>query len=160
MSRVISPEFVRFIQDQFLLDWRGIHGVAHWARVRLNGLHLARSNGANTVLVELLAFLHDCRRSNDGTDPAHGERAADFVREINGRYFSLARAELRDLEVACRDHSAGYLQANTTVQTCWDADRLDLGRIGTRLDPARLCTAEARRREVIRSAYQRSTAAW
>jgi uncharacterized protein len=160
MSRVISPQFGRFIRDQFLLDWRGIHGVAHWARVRLNGLQLARSNGANTVLVELFAFLHDCRRSNDGTDPAHGERAANFVREINGRFFSLPRAELRDLELACRDHSAGYLQAAITVQTCWDADRLDLGRIGIRPDPERLCTAQARRREVISSAYRRSVAAW
>jgi len=160
MPRVISPEFVRFIKKEFLLDWRGVHGVAHWARVRLNGLHLARLNGANTVLVGLFAFLHDCRRRNDGSDPAHGERAADFVREINGRFFSLANAELGDLETACRDHSAGYLQANITVQTCWDADRLDLGRIGTRPDPAHLCTAAARRREVIRSAYQRSIAAW
>ena len=110
--------------------------------------------------VELFGFLHDCRRSSDGTDPAHGERAADFLREINGRFFSLARAELRDLELACRDHSEGYLQANIAVQTCWDADRLDLGRIGIRPDPARLCTAEARRRDVIRAAYHRSVAGW
>jgi uncharacterized protein len=30
------------------------------------------------------------------------------------------------------------------VQTCWDADRLDLGRVGIIPRPDRLCTEEAR----------------
>jgi uncharacterized protein len=32
------------------------------------------------------------------------------------------------------------------VQACWDADRLDLGRVGIAPAPERLCTAAARER--------------
>jgi uncharacterized protein len=43
-----------------------------------------------------------------------------------------------------------------TIQACWDADRLDLGRVGTTPDPARLWTAAARDPEMFRWAGQRS----
>jgi uncharacterized protein len=43
-----------------------------------------------------------------------------------------------------------------TVQTCWDADRLDLGRVGKHPHPRYLCTPAARDREVIEWAYRRS----
>jgi uncharacterized protein len=139
-----------------VLDWQGIHGAPHWARVKHNGLHLAKANGADLKVVELFAFLHDARRENDGRDPAHGERAAELVDELEGRFFSLMAAERRLLELACRDHSAGGLQADIPVQTCWDADRLDLGRVGKRPDPARLCTPEARRPDFLADCYRRS----
>jgi hypothetical protein len=29
------------IRNQFALNWRGLHGAPHWARVRQNGLRLA-----------------------------------------------------------------------------------------------------------------------
>ena len=43
-----------------------------------------------------------------------------------------------------------------TVQTCWDADRLDLGRVGIKPDARYLCTAEAANPEMIAWAYERS----
>jgi uncharacterized protein len=157
---MIPPELIQFLRAEFLLDWQGIHGAPHWARVRLNGLRLARLNGANPEVVELFAFLHDSRRENDGADPQHGERAARLLPELNGRCFTLSRHPLRLLELACRDHSAGYTRADVTVQTCWDADRLDLGRVGIRPDPFYLCTAVARVPEIIEEAYARSLAGW
>ena len=48
--------------------------------------------------------------------------------------------------------------ADITVQTCWDADRLDLGRVGIRPDPRRLCTAAARNPRMIEAAFARSLA--
>jgi uncharacterized protein len=39
----------------------------------------------------------------------------------------------------------GGTTADITIQTCWDADRLDLGRVGVFPDAARLCTGAARR---------------
>ena len=54
------------------------------------------------------------------------------------------------------DHTKGLLEANITVQTCWDADRLDLGRVGIVPDPARLCTAAAREPTMREWAYERS----
>ena len=40
--------------------------------------------------------------------------------------------------------------------TCWDAGRLDLGRVGIRLDPESLCNVDARGYEVLFAAYERS----
>ena len=156
----VTQELVDFIRNQFCLDWFGIHGAAHWARVRVNGLQLARTTGANVKVVELFAFLHDAQRQNDGRDPEHGERAAGLVRELNGQFFSLDRPGLLLLEQACREHSNGGLEADVTVQTCWDADRLDLGRVGKHPDPRYLCTEVARRPETIEVAYGRSIAGW
>lgn len=149
---------LRHLREEFLLDWRGIHGAPHWARVRLNGLRLAAGTAANTTVVALFAVLHDARRQDDGGDRQHGRRAARLAAELNGRFFALAPAELELLQWACRDHSDGYLEADLTVQVCWDADRLDLGRVGKRPDPDRLCTAAARRADVLAAAYRRSRA--
>jgi uncharacterized protein len=45
---------------------------------------------------------------------------------------------------ACRLHTDGHTDAAPTVQACWDADRLDLGRVGITPAPHRLCTDAAR----------------
>lgn len=61
------------------------------------------------------------------------------------------------LTLACCGHSEGLTAgADVTVLTCWDADRLDLGRVGKRPDPRRLCTDAARGVEIISWAYARS----
>jgi uncharacterized protein len=152
--RTLTAELVTYLHDSFLLDWRGIHGSPHWARVRANGLYIAERNGANTKIVELFAFLHDVRREHDGHDRDHGHKSADLAAELNGRFFSLSDDELELLTWACREHSDGHLDADLIVQTCWDADRLDLGRVGIEPDPNRLCTPEARDHVVV--AFRRS----
>ena len=152
--RVLTSELIQYLQSSFPLDWRGIHGSPHWARVRANGLYIAERNGANTKIVELFAFLHDVRREHDGYDTKHGRESAALAPELNGRFFSLSNDELELLTWACRDHSSGHLDADVTVQTCWDADRLDLGRVGITPDPGRLCTREAR--DLIAVAFRRS----
>jgi uncharacterized protein len=144
------------LRCQFKLDWRGIHGVSHWARVRQNGLYLSKMTGANTVVVELFAFLHDSCRLNDGHDPDHGARAGVFARSLHGSVFTLLAQDLEVLVQACQGHTHGRTSDNVTVQTCWDADRLDLGRVGIRPLAERLCTDAARDPVLIEWAYQRS----
>ena len=43
------------------------------------------------------------------------------------------------------------------LQTCWDSDRLDLGRVGITPHPNRLCTAVAKRPEPIKWADGRAS---
>ena len=74
MNLDVRRSVLRIVQEQFRLEWRGIHGVPHWARVRCNGLTIARANGARPDIVELFAFLHDSRRFHDGRDREHGAR--------------------------------------------------------------------------------------
>jgi len=57
---------------------------------------------------------------------------------------------------AIRFHSHGRLSRDPTVQACWDADRLDLGRIGDRPDPNYLGTRIARDPEFLKEALHRS----
>ena len=57
--------------------------------------------------------------------------------------------ELNDLEFeqlceAMRLHSDGHTEREPAIIVCWDADRLDLGRVRINPDPKRLCTAHRR----------------
>jgi uncharacterized protein len=142
---------------EYMLEAYGIHGVLHWGRVLENGLRLAKVTGANEQVVALFALLHDSRRRNDGYDPAHGRRGAELARELRGSLFELADAEFHRLFEACAHHTRGLTDADVTIQTCWDADRLDLGRVGTTPSPKRLCTKAARNPLWIRWAHGRAT---
>jgi uncharacterized protein len=141
---------------RFALDLKGVHGVRHWTRVRENGHRLARQTGADKQLVELFAYLHDCCRENDRYDPGHGERAAEFARTLRGTLLQLGDTDFELLYEAIRDHEAGRTRADVTIMTCWDADRLDLGRVRKRPDPKYLCTEFAKRKTTIEWAYRRS----
>jgi uncharacterized protein len=156
MNTDLRRTVIRSVREQFRLDWQGIHGVPHWARVRGNALAMARANGARSDVVELFAYLHDSRRLSDGRDREHGARAADFTLELNRELLRLDRAGLELLTYAVRHHSDGLTEADVTVQTCWDADRLDLGRVGIMPRPDRLCTEEARDPVLFDRAYRRS----
>lgn len=153
---IVSNHLIKLLRTEFLLDWGGIHGAPHWARVRENGLRLSELTGANVRVVEAFAFLHDSQRHNDDHDPDHGRRAAQFAKSLPAALLELSAEELELLVEACEGHSEGRSRADITVITCWDADRLDLGRVGIRPDPLRLCTAAARDPEMIQWAYARS----
>ena len=82
------------------------------------------------MVVELFAFLHDSQREDEWCDPGHGARGADYARALQGRFFDLKPAQLDRLSYAIRYHSGGEVSTDVTIQSCWDADRLDLGRVG------------------------------
>jgi uncharacterized protein len=144
------------IQEQFALNWYGMHGILHWQRVKENGLRLAELTQANKQVVELFAYLHDSRRMNEGLDRQHGKRAAKYVTSLNGLIINLPTREFDRLAYACRNHSDGLTEADITIQTCWDADRLDLGRVGITPEPQYLCTDAAKDPKIIEWAYRRS----
>jgi uncharacterized protein len=150
---LITPTLINILRQRFNLDWQGIHGCPHWARVRQNGLLLAPLTGANSRVIEYFAFLHDVCRDNDDHDPWHGIRAAEFVKTLYN-VIELSTSEFEDLTTACAFHNDGYTTGyNTTILTCWDADRLDLGRVFIRPNPRHLCTNAARDPEMLARAY-------
>ena len=53
-----------------------------------------------------------------------------------------------------RLHSDGHTTGDATVLACWDSDRLDLGRVGIRPHPSRLCTVQAKARAMIEDAVR------
>ncbi len=141
---IFSRTLIPAIRAQYQLNWDGIHGVRHWARVLENGLRLARDTGVRTEVVSRFAVFHDACRHNDNHDPDHGARGAALALQWRGIHFELDDAGFKLLAEACRHHTSGRLRADLTVQTCWDADRLDLLRVGITPEPKRLCTAAAR----------------
>lgn len=154
---MVDRQLIAVVRGQFKLDWHGIHGASHWSRVRQNGLKLAETTGARVAVIELFAFLHDSRRLNDDLDPEHGSRAVAFARQLREQsIIELSDSDFDLLDLACAKHSDGWTSAEVTVQTCWDADRLDLGRVGIRPHPFYLCTEAAKSPSVIDWAFNRS----
>jgi uncharacterized protein len=152
----IPSDLIAAIRHGFALRLDGIHGEAHWARVLENGLRLAEQTGADVKVVEMFAYLHDCKRQDDGWDKDHGRRAAEYLQTLPSSLLTLTAEKLEWLRYACAYHSDGLTEACITIQTCWDADRLDLGRIGIKPDPRYLCTDAARDPQVREWAYRRS----
>jgi len=144
------------IYDQYQLPWFGLHGVTHWARVYENGLRLAPATGADEQILLLFALFHDSRRTNEGWDEGHGRRGADYAAGLRGRTFDLTPSAFDLLYHACAFHTDGLTDGDPTVQTCWDADRLDLPRAGIHPSPDRLCTPAAQQLETIAWAADRS----
>ena len=149
---------LKTVLADYTLPWSGFHGIAHWARVFENGLRVAQETGATIEVVQLFAVLHDCRRLNEHHDPEHGPRAAELARELRGEVFQLSDREFQLLHRACAGHTHERYHPDVTIQTCWDADRLDLGRVGITPSPAYLNTEVAKRPETIKWADRRATA--
>ena len=142
------PDFAaawRVAEAQFRCDSYSIHGPGHWRQVEKNGLFIAARNGADQDVVQLFALFHDCCRWDDGGDPDHGPRAADFVVRENGSSFQLNASRLETLEYAIRHHTDGFRSEDPTIGACWDADRLDLGRVGMAPDARYMSTEPGKR---------------
>lgn len=119
-----------YVTREFQCDPDSIHGPSHWRRVERNALEIATSNGAIVAVVRLFAVFHDSRRENDGVDSEHGERGAKYAASLRGTLFNLSDTHFELLQYACRWHTHGQLSDDPTIGACWDADRLDLTRIG------------------------------
>ena len=155
-SVVITEELLELLRNKYPLNWNGIHGFPHWIRVRENGLRLAEITGASSAIVEYFAFFHDICRWDNGTDPDHGQRAADYINSLDATIITLSATDLELLKYACANHTKGMVEGDIAVQTCWDADRLDLGRVGIIPNRRHLCTDAAKRQDILDWAYQRS----
>jgi len=132
------------ILDGYDLPIHGYHGIVHWARVLENGLRVAEATHADREVVTLFALFHDARRVNDDWDPGHGQRGGDLAWSLRGGLVHLEDARFDLLYEACRLHTDGHTTGDPTLLACWDADRLDLGRVGIHPAPHRLCTDAAR----------------
>ena len=151
-----SAELMETILKGYALPFSGVHGPAHWARVLDNGTHLAELTGADLEIVQLFAILHDSRRTTEDECYEHGQEAADFAQSLRGSHIHLDDDRFELLYEACAMHTHGETDADITIQTCWDADRLDLGRVWIIPIPGKLCTEPARDAKLIEWATARA----
>ena len=120
------------------------HGEQHWKAVAWAGLELAqRTPRADPLVVLLFAWFHDALRENEYHDPEHGLRGAELSRSLHGSTNLLGAADQALLYEACRDHTEVEHSPDPTIGACWDADRVNLWRVGIEPDPRYLSTPRA-----------------
>jgi uncharacterized protein len=134
--------FLVSAREKFALDVHGIHGEEHWLKVTANARRIVRADGGDLLVATLFGIFHDCCRKSDGYDHNHGKRAAEYVQTLD---LGLDEKQKRLLFLAISKHNDGLVSGEPTIGACWDADRLDLPRVGTEVDPEYLSTDEGRK---------------
>jgi len=127
-----NEELINVIVSEFKIDFNSIHGISHWRKVREIGEFLTKRTGADAQVVNLFAYLHDSKRKDENDDFEHGKRASSFIKKLYKQgLIHISDYQLKDLLFVCEHHTDSSVKSdNITIQTCWDADRLDLGRVG------------------------------
>lgn len=127
-----------------------LHGIHHWQCVAWTGYHLSKEvEGCDAAVVLLFAIFHDCMRINDGVDPDHGKRAGMFARTLQERLYRISPSQMDILQEACAAHTYGLVTSDPTLGVCWDADRLNLWRVGIKPKRKLLSTEAAQKDERI-----------
>lgn len=148
---ILMPVIEQGLLNRLLADFRlshdGPHGARHWFAVLANGYRLAREvPGVDLVVVTWFALLHDCKREHDLDDPLHGERASAYAGDLaDAGDLRIALDRVQLLRAAIRGHVGRSVTSHPTLGVCWDADRLELPRVGIDVDPFRMSTAPGRR---------------
>jgi len=150
VRKPVRPKFFQLLLDEalnsFVLGKRSFHGKWHWEKVERNALALCqRVIHADSKVCRLFAILHDCKRENEDNDPRHGHRAADYILQHKEIKEALSKEQMDKLTFACRYHNDGQVSDDPTIGVCWDADRLDLPRVGITPDPKYLSTEWAKK---------------
>lgn len=146
-----GDELVDIVTSQYKerLDPLGYHGIPHWERVLINGLMLKQMlpDYVCEDTIFLFALFHDSKRVNEGHDILHGMRGADYFKQCFDSGFidpTLLGSESKSLSIissvvkACSYHTLNLFDGNSKVAACYDADRLDLERVGIYPDVTKL----------------------
>jgi uncharacterized protein len=144
-ERVEFDRLYRYAGEQFPLHGGSAHGPSHWRRVEQFGIDLAKEAGADLTVVRLFAVFHDSRRQDEFTDHEHGLRGAELAQLVRGQLYALSDARFALLYYACAYHERGRTSDDPTIGCCWDADRLDLPRVGIQPAPELMSTAMGKR---------------
>ena len=138
-------DLIESIKQEFKIDYYGDHGISHWRRVYYNTQRLSMHYDIESEVFELFALLHDSKRHDELEDKHHGKRAACFVEDL----LQIGSIVLNDedaerLIYACANHTHSDkkdpLFGDRVVQICFDSDRLDIGRVGFKIDAKFLAT--------------------
>ena len=119
-----------------------IHGIGHWDRVADKAESLMNKD-VDMLVVKAFAYIHDVEREDEDEDPYHGARAAWLVDKIRSTVLRfLNDKQIEQLKKACKLHTSKWKTEDATVNACFDADRLDLGRVGITPNPDKMATSE------------------
>ena len=114
-----------------------IHGFLHTERVLNLCLHIGKNLGANLLILEIAALLHDIGRNNKREkifNKNHAELSSEIASKfLNSYKFEISQEDFNNIIHAIRSHSFSNNSKPQTLeaQILSDADKLDaLGAIG------------------------------
>ena len=110
----------------------GVHGLEHLRRVALSAGVLAKQVGADVESCVVGGFLHDCARTGDESGTAHALHSAIQARVILDKHYP--HLDAYTILFAIQFHADGKTTGDPITACIWDADRLDLQRLGRTID--------------------------
>jgi uncharacterized protein len=120
----------QLVAGQFHSPGYSVHGPDHWRRVERNGSCLQPApEPISRSFVYSLSFT-TVAAVNDGGIKVTVHVGAEYAATLRGVAYELSDDRFEILHYACVWHTDGDHHADPTIATCWDADRLDLGRVG------------------------------
>lgn len=127
------------------------HGITHWQHVEAFGLLMQeKCPAADKEVIRWFAYLHDSMRGNDEYNTEHGLAAAKFINKIRKTFLKdLSDNQIKLLKLACKYHTVRRKTDNLTVNICFDADRLDLPRVGIKPEVRRMASEVGRELALI-----------
>ena len=129
-----------FCMSRWPEDLGTTHGVDHWDRVAKFGRMLYQE-GADMDVILAFAYLHDAERMHNGRDINHGKRASGLIDAIRPTQLeALSDEQINKLKRACALHTIEHKTGDITIDICFDADRMDLPRVGITPSPQRMAT--------------------
>lgn len=95
----------------------------------------------NPYVLTAFAYLHDSCRISNAVDIEHGARASKLVDEIRQTFLKyFTDDEIAQLKSACQLHTITHKTGDLTIDTCFDADRLDLFRCDIMPETSQMAT--------------------
>ena len=120
-----------------------LHGISHLRRVAILSGRLANAVGEDVESAIVMGFLHDCARRNDKNDIDHARDSEVLARGLIERFYS--HLDVDRICEAIAGHADGDVTSDPFTGCLWDADRLELKRIGRTIDLDLLSTKVAKR---------------
>ena len=159
---MINRELIKKLESYCRLKDSKLHGAGHWVRVHRFGKLLSDKCNLRPELedcVETFSLTHDLARNLDGFEEDHGGNSALLFNKIRNELFpDLSNNQVEVIKIAIHYHSDGMTSEEAyykglfdhidlfgddlinTIGCCWDADRLDLLRLGRHPRPELMST--------------------
>ncbi len=137
-TKIDWEEAERIILSNYTLK-QGLHGFEHVKRVVENAKLIAREECPQNFDDAVIgAYLHDIGRTDDGSGNEHAIKGARIAKDLLEKHWP--HLDAKRILFAIEVHADGTTTKDPLIGAIWDADRLDIPRIGGNIRPQFLST--------------------
>lgn len=123
---------------------QGIHGIDHVKRVVENAKIIAKKECPNNYDdIVIGAYLHDIGRIDDNGGNEHAFRGFEISKQLLAKYWP--HLNHKKILTAIKEHADSLITDDPLIGSIWDADRLDLTRLGIKINLELLSTQTAKK---------------